>query len=183
MEIDELDAFFQSLTAAILGVDANSQVRVSYPDDGAPAWGFEEDVIFVHPRPVDGSYNRQREHAYLYSASPEEFDDTVSYTRIDEVNWVLYGPNSFKYAMLLRDAMFYDDNRIKLAKNNLHLIPDIVEPIHTHELFETKWWPRMDMAMRFNEFVTRTNSAQFLKTAEVIVNADGEASLDINVTQ
>jgi hypothetical protein len=183
MELKTIEDLFQNMTAQILGLDPDSGVRISWPTEGAPAWEIDENIAFVRVTTEDRPYNRKRESKYTYVASPECMDHDITYTRIVSVAWLLYGPDSFDNAQLLRDAFFLQTNREELAGSNLYLIPDILEPRRVPELFGGRWWERADVTILFNEFVTMSSVAYFLKSAEIAVQVDSEESIEINVTE
>lgn len=183
MEILELENLFQSMIAETLSLDADSGVRISWPTEGAPAWKITEDITFLQVKTVDHPYNRQRERQHTFIASPDSLTTGVSYTRVVSVNCIMYGPNSFANAQLLRDSMFEDSNRNTLRENNLYLIPDIVEPNRVPELFEGRWWERSDITLLFNEFVTKTSTDYYLKSATVIVKTEDGITEEVEITQ
>lgn len=147
------------------------RVRVSWPTAGAPAWGIDEDIIFLQATEADGSYNRQRDVRTL-PYSEHQCDYESRYTRIINVAWVLYGPNSFSDAQALRDYAFHPLQHSAWWVKNLFLIPDMVAPRRVPEIFQGRWWERVDLAMQFNELIVRNVAINYIESAEVTIRAD-----------
>ena len=172
----------QEVIATITGLDANANVRVSWPSGGAPAAGIEDDIVFIQCYEVDSPINREREQIYTEVMSPSEFNMATNYTRVMQVGVILYGDNSFENAQAIRDNMFYPEIRLLMSRNNLYLVHDIPAPRRVPELFNDQWWKRVDMTMRFNELVVRNVSVPIIESMEVIVrNSDGNEIADINI--
>lgn len=188
LKLKEIEDLFQSLTTTILGV--GSDVRISWPTEGAPAWGIAEDVVFLRVTEKDDPYNRLRNTIILpvyilspYSIDPDKVILRTSYTRVISAFWTLYGPNSFDNAQEIRDCLFYDfPIREVLTKQKIYMVPDIVSPKRAPELFADQWWERTDMEVIFYELVVKERELSTVKSVEVIVeNSEGVvADLDIS---
>ena len=182
LTLREFENLMQEVIATITGLDANANVRVSWPSGGAPAAGIEDDIVFIQCYEVDSPINREREQIYTEVMSPSEFNMATNYTRVMQVGVILYGDNSFENAQAIRDNMFYPEIRLLMSRNNLYLVHDIPAPRRVPELFNDQWWKRVDMTMRFNELVVRNVSVPIIESMEVIVrNSDGNEIADINI--
>ena len=57
-----------------------------------------------------------------------------------------------------------------LAAKGLHIIPDIAEPQQVWESYNNKWWPRVDMQVRYNNLVTdERHTVNYLSSADIAV--------------
>ena len=190
LKLKDIEDIFQALTVTILG--AGSDVRISWPTEGAPRFKITDDVAFIRIVELDNQYNRLREIKDIPNmiGSPLEVDpDNViqqtSYTRVISVNWILYGPNSFDNAQAIRDNLFYEyPTRGTLANQNIYMIHDIVSPRRVPELLSDEWWERVDMEVAFNELVIKETLVSTVRSAEVTVNNfDGSEIADININE
>lgn len=62
-----------------------------------------------------------------------------SYTRVILLQLTFYGPNAYDNAHLVRMELVSGSRENLLAKNGLHIIPDIAEPNLSWELYQNKW--------------------------------------------
>jgi hypothetical protein len=174
LTLDTLNETFQRLTMTMLGLSQSSQainasaykVRLSWPEDGAPAWKKEEDVCFIQCYEVDDAYNRQRNEGL----SKDNLHLETSYTSVNQVGWIFYGPNSYANAKLVKDSLFTQTIRDSLKRVNVFLIPDLKSPMRAPELFQNQWWPRVDFTAHFNELVIRRPSADLIQSATISLN-------------
>ena len=190
LKLKEIEDIFQALTVTILGT--NADVRISWPTEGAPRFGITDDVAYIRIVELDNQYNRLREIKNIPNmiGSPLEVDpdniiQQTSYTRVISVHWILYGPNSFDNAQMIRDNLFYEyPIRDSLANQNIYMIPDIVSPRRIPELLSDEWWERVDMEVSFNELVIKEVLVSTVRSAEVIVrDSDGSEIADININE
>ena len=203
LTIDQLNRLFQNVVLSILGYDdavvlwneyqttkstwtdpipPNPYyfVRVSWPTGGAPAWKITEDIAFLQVSEVDNPYNRQRD-VNMLAVDANNAAQLTQFTRVMGISWVLYGPNSFENAQAIRDKMFYQRIHDVLAEQNIYLIPDITSPRRVPELFESQWWERVDLSMRFNEFIQRDLEVPYIKSSEITVSAGNGISSIIEI--
>ncbi len=193
--LQNLNILFQNLIIDMLGFEktgspaayseaAFKAVRVSWPTGGAPAWKVTDDVCFIKVSEEDDKYNRLRESKYEnIIGDTENIASETWYTRVIGLSLVIYGPNSWSNAMLIRDSIFKYEYQTTLRDSNLHLIPDIMSPVRFPELFQTQWWERVDLAMKFNELVIREDTAPFIKSVDVIINTDLGVQKTVSIEQ
>ena len=188
LEIRDLSLLFQQITMDILGYDyvaaqdaAAYAVRIGWPTDGAPAFKIDEDIAFITIVERDSAYNRQRDMK-MTDLPAYNLNMETAHTRMVEVSWVFYGPNSFARAQAVMDNMFYPEPQYLLNSNNLYLIPDISSPIRIPEIFQSRWWERTDLKMLFNELVIRNKTIRAITSAEVIVENDEGITADTEMT-
>ena len=175
----------QTLTLAMLDIDpasdgAYSKVRVDWSRGGAPAWKVTDDVCFLRCAEDDDEYNRIRE-VKLTGRDDVSLTRTTTYTRVWRVNWILYGPNSFDHARMVRSALFGPLAHDALAASNLYFIPTPAAPVRLPELFSGNWWERTDFSARFNEAVTEVETISSIASAEIIVETERGIVEDITV--
>jgi hypothetical protein len=166
----QINMILQAVTLSMLGLAENaySSVRVAWQSTGQPAWKIDEDVCILRCVEEDSDYNRMRDREYT-SGNPSTSVDL--YTRVWRVFWVLYGPNSYDHARMIRSALYSDAVHQTLAGSQLYPVMDISAPLRVPELFEGQWWERVDFSALFNEFVTEEAVDVGTGTSiEVIVN-------------
>jgi hypothetical protein len=144
----ELETIFWRWTIDALGVE-EEQVRKSWLTEGAPMWKNQEDVIFLRVSDMDDPYNRQTD--VRYTPNGEFLKRSQEYTRVHEVYWVVYGPNSYDNAEKIRYTLFGDGDFLR--KNRLFLVTDVPAPRRVPEPHDGQWWERSDLTAHFNEFV------------------------------
>ena len=191
LTMKQLESLFWQSTLLILGLDPKnkdnaSKVRLAWPTQGAPAWKVDEDVVFLRITEVDDEYNRQRDTAY----EPKDTDNAwqrISQTRVFQVSWVCYGPNSFDRAFAIRSALYAPQHREILAGNGIYPVADFAAPRRAPELFAGQWWERTDLSARFNEHIRLDTTVPYLKSADITIEhspVSGETILtDASVEQ
>lgn len=191
--INELNILFQAMILQILGYEkvgspadyteeAYSKVRVSWQTYGAPAWKITDDVAFIQTSEEDEPINRQREVDYTESLlGPEPLDEEVSYTRVLNLAIIFYGPNSFHNAQVVRDGIFREVYRRPLSQNNIYLIPDVAAPRRVPEQFQSQWWERVDLELRFNEKIVKSKDIGIIEIADIVVVSDTGQEREIEV--
>jgi hypothetical protein len=172
-----VQTLMQSVTIAMLGiVDASppvpptsfQQVRTSWPTQGQPFSKISEDVIYCRAVQVDDDYDKVLDESASV-LDDETLQITDTRTRVWQLFWVAYGPNSFDRIRQIRKGLMQDATRDTFAAINMYLIPDLPAPVRAPELFEGQWWERTDFSARFNELVTEYDSAQPVSGVEVII--------------
>ena len=173
LTLTALQTLFQTLTMQMLGLDpavksSAYKVRIAWPTGGAPAWKITDDVVSIQCQEVDDEYNRQ--HDVVVSTAVDVATVKRGRTRVNGVTWVFRGPNSYDNAQLVKDAIFYDEHKLTLAKSNVYLIPDVAAPRRIPEPFQGQWWERVDLSMRFNELVIRNPTAATIATVPLTIS-------------
>ncbi len=182
LTLTQVEDLFQGLFVSILGWDITSpskvnDVRISWPEEGMPAFLITNDVVFVQCMEVDEPYNRQREVEDTWNlATPELFGRTIGYTRVWQVNAILYGPDSYQNSQELRDKIFYPAHQLTLEKSYLYLIPDVEAPKRVPEYFQGRWWKRVDMSFRFYESVVRSTTVPVIDSIDVTIYEGDEGN-------
>jgi hypothetical protein len=186
LTITEFEDLIQSIFCSILGwtdETLKNNVRISWPQDGAPAWDITDDMVFIRCYEIDDPYNRPRENSDEYESSPEGFVREVSYTTVMQVDLIIYGPEAPENARVLRNEIFYEENRLILAKNNVHLVFDIASPRRADEYYAGMWWKRRDMSMKFNLLTVRSTTVSAIDSVAVALY-EGDAGskiADVNI--
>jgi hypothetical protein len=204
----QAEVLFQGQTLLILGKlpdptnpsdPAYSYVRVEWSTKGQPGWEVEQDVVFLQCITVDDPYNKVRENTRTLDEGGESFTQTTSYTRVWQVTWNIYGPNSFETARAIRSGLFNEDNAAgtilpdadgdpvlpfgQLALNNVYFLPDVAEPVRCPEQENGQWWERVDFSAKFNELVQEISTVQTVESVEVITQtAEGAVVSDVTIT-
>ncbi len=172
LSITQIENIFQALTASITSLDEDSGVRISWPVSGAPGWKITDDVSFIRVTPVGDPYTQQRETTYENEGQETSLSAKTIYTRVYQVQWIFYGPESVSNAQLIRDGLYKKENRELLKESNLYMILDVPQPQRIPELFNGQWWERADFSARFNEKVTLKSTVQTLESVNIIAVTD-----------
>jgi len=169
LSLSRIEDIFWNYTLKILGLDTalkenQKRIRIGYQPEGAPAWKRNDDVGFILvttsgdpvTQQTEISYARETENTALRSAS---------YTRVIQVSWTFYGPNSFEDADKVRNGLFVNQHLFLPLK----LVTSVPPPFRLPELFEGQWWERSSFTAQFNDLVVRTSSVNYIESAEVQV--------------
>lgn len=177
LKLSEIEDVFQKIITKIVSPTNPTdpkRVRISYPTSGAPAWGITENVTFIQINSLNDPITKFRDIEYSPTNSTTAAR-TATYTRVQEVHFIFYGPDSYDDADLVRHSLFLPDIKEELAKYNLYLITDVDPPTRFPELYNGQWWQRADFKARFNELIVRGSTVPYLQSAEVkIYNEKGE---------
>lgn len=157
-------------------------VRISWPTEGAPAWKIDQDVAFLRVGEQDDEINIIRD-TVLMAKDEDSANQATGQTRVIRVHWLLYGPNSWNNACLIRRRLYDEPYREPLTANQVFLIPRIKTPQRLPELFGGRWWERADVAASFNTLVRYDSTVPYFKSAEITVQSNTnttDASVDAN---
>lgn len=165
-----IQSVLQAATLAALGLSptAFNLVRVDWQTQGQPTGTVNDDITYLRALEVDNPYNRVRDVQTLPNDSQTVLQLTT-YTRVWEIAWTLYGPNSFDHARILRSAMFQQAIHDELALWQLYLVTDVQAPQRVPEYFQGQWWERVDFSVLLNEAVSETLVIGSVESVEVII--------------
>ena len=165
-----IDSLLQTATIAMgmsltnPGGNTAYGVRIGWQTQGQPAQLITDDVVYLRALEVDDPYNRIKDR---YS---DGFGNQVTeYTRVWEVYWTVYGPNSFDNARILRTRLFDQDIHDALAQSALYFVTDPRAPVRNVEEKDGQWWERCDFSARFNEFTVETAPEDYALSTEIVV--------------
>ena len=190
----QVSVIWQNLVLQCLGIApssptdsaAYSQVRVDWPTPGQPAWPITQDVAFIRATEALDRYNTAHEiqplqlvgnyggGVYPYGEGGYSGDntgttalETTIYTRVWELSFIFYGPNSFVRARQVKACLYQDFVHDALAASNLYLNTVIGTPRRAPELCQNQWWERTDFTAQMNEQVTDTLTKNTIQSVEV----------------
>lgn len=182
----QIETTFQAITQSALGIDntgdnadvAAKAVRIGWQPEGQPFSTQGEDVVYLRCIEDDDQYNRVRD------VEDQFWDDVslkqvTSYTRVWRVIWILYGPNAFDRARVLKSALFRPSDEITnlLVTNRLYLVTDVAAPLRIPVPVPPGIWvERVDLEAQFNESVVEEQITASVASAEVIVFTDRSAT-------
>lgn len=180
LSLQELQAIFKTYLQDLLG---KACVRQIYPQADAatgransqPFQNPLEDVCYYMVLPADNPINRQMDTRYE-ALNEKGAKQIHSYTRVILLQLTFYGPNAYDNAHLVRMELVSGSRENLLAKNGLHIIPDIAEPNLSWELYQNKWLMRADLAAQFNNRVSDEgrHTAGYIQAAPIIVVGGAE---------
>lgn len=168
LTLQQVGSLFQSLTSQVLQTSDPSVVRVGWAEDGQPARGINDDVVYLLIAYQDANMTRQFERSY----DPLDADnatESLSYTSTLRVAWNVCGPNSFDNADLIRSSLVQSTFKSQLQENNLGLVMDIAMPTRAPELRNGQWWEQTAFHAFFNQLVVRRSTIPYLATSDVQV--------------
>lgn len=171
-----MQTLWQDLVLQCLGIApsgptdsvAYSAVRINWPTQGQPAWKITQDVAFVRAVEVPDAYNAAHE-VQLNGQMGTTYPEQTIYTRVWEVGFTFYGPNSFDRARQVKACLYQSFTHDALASAKLYLDTVIGTPRRTPEFFDAQWWERVSFNARLNEQVTDTLVKNTINAVEVII--------------
>ena len=178
---NQIQAIFQQIAATVctLSPDPNDASNVNYGSrigwqpNNQPAFKREEDICVSVCAEVDDLYNRNSDVKYTNQQVGDvtNYYQIVTYTRVWETMFTIYGPNSFDNARKLRTALRTDDaTHDLLIAQNLALITNPTAPLRVPEQKGTSiWWERVDFRARFNELVTEVTSYGIVQSVHIYI--------------
>src|ERR1035437_5586657 len=167
--LKQLKKLYYDLTVAMIVSSPIADVRHSWPKEGAPAWGINDNVIFLKIFDEESAVTGEREREYTVIGSPTTLNEAASYTRTLHVNWIFYGPDAWDAAKDVRNAMYTQAIRDQLAQSNIYVIPKFPPAKRMPELFQGMWYERYDLDIKFNELVVINTDVNYIESAEIVV--------------
>lgn len=170
LKLNDLKDIFFTETCKMLGLDPDApenqeKVRLTWSQDGAPAWGIAEDIVFIRITPIDDVIARPQDVLYDTSA-PDYAQKEIGYTRVHKIDWTLYGPNSYDNADLIRYKILTREFLEEFKKYNLYLITNVPLPTRFPEIFNGQWWERTDFQAQYNELVIRRSQTPYFSATD-----------------
>lgn len=178
LTLEEIENIFIALAYQALGFSPSdnlykSLVRLAYQAPGAPDWKIDEDAIFIYISTPDDKYSNLKEQSYSLIPGDElNINRQISYTRVIEVKWTIYGPHSFEYAENIKNSLYKNQIKEYYSSFGLHLITDVAQPRRFPELFNGKWWQRSDLNARFNELVVISGEVPVLDNNSILLGTN-----------
>jgi len=184
----QLEVIMQATTCTMLGIDpatdtlAGSKVRIGWQVAGQPyAQDPSVDVCVLRAVEEDNLYDKLRDRQLI--VNDDEIDiSEEQYTRVWHIFWVLYGPNSFDHARMIRSGILNDSIHDNLATSNIYAVPEISAPIRVPEVSNGKWWERVDLECLFYENVLEDTVVNTVLSSEVILDTPAGVAADFTVT-
>ena len=181
--MDELQDLFYDALMRILGFDPDAAyspnnppaVRKSWPTEGQPDWGFNQDVLFIQPTLVDHDISQPLDEEW--ESHDADLLRRQFQTRVVRLGLVAYGPNAVEHLYMIRTALY---NGMKsLTDKKLFVVPG-PESVHFNpELFQARWWRRADLALTFNwgvEYKSVVKTIEHVPVASISANAEGAST-------
>jgi len=169
-------------TALVAGGPTVDRISLAWQTIGTPAFGIDQNVIYISVVEKDIAYNKQRETSYTAEDNDIFVQHTV-YTRGLSVAWTIYGPDSYTLSQMIRDYIYYQENHDLLAWNNIFMVPSIEAARRVPELFVGQWWERVDINIEFYELIVRERKSASILSAEITTQSDKGLISDTVITQ
>jgi len=166
LSLAQVEDLFQELTSDILGYtgeDRNEKVRIAYLREGVPSFKVEDDVVYIRVNTQADPITMQRDVTYTQQ-DVDNANRIANYTRVQTISWIVYGPNAFDNAELIRRSLYNLTTKRKLASLNLYIVPDATVPVRVPEEHNGRWWDRTDFTANFNENVKVSAVTPYIKT-------------------
>ena len=185
LTLKELQDLYWRQLMILLGHDPDSkkqqdQVRLAYQEDSQPFHDYKRNVCYYYVQAADDPINRQIDTRY-YPLDETKTQQINSYNRVITLDLILYGPDAYDQAVLLRMDLLEPTQNWDLAAKGLHIIPGIAEPQQMWEPYNNKWWPRVDMQVRYNNLVTdERHTVNYLSSSDInVVSEQTERTIEI----
>lgn len=184
----QLEIIMQAATCQMLGIDpatdtaAGSKVRIGWQVAGQPyAQDPSVDVCVLRAVEEDNPYDKLRDRKLIVNDEETDISEE-QYTRVWRVFWVLYGPNSFDHARLIRSGLLADAVHDLLANSSIFAVPEIGAPVRLPEVSNGQWWERVDLECLFYENVLEDTVINTVLSSEVILKTPAGVAADFTVT-
>jgi len=179
----ELEDVFYNLTVSIMNNSPNFDVRHSWPKNGAPAFGVDDNIAFLKIYDIPSSVTQQRENIYTQEGSPEAGNMETVYTRTLRVDWCFYGPDSWDNVNTLKNGLFFQENHDILAQSHIFMVPDFPPLRRVPELWASQWYERCDLSINFNEGISINRNVPAIETVGIIVIDKDGIVVTVNITE
>jgi hypothetical protein len=158
-------------------------VRLAWLTAGTPAWGITEDVTFIHIGEADHDINKQIDVSYNQNSEDVSLaDQSSSQTRVLNISWIFYGPNSFDNAFMFKRKLFDPSIRGITSPYLINLVPNVTAPQRRPEMFSGQWWERTDLLnVQFNELVKFTTAVPYIQSSAITIKTESGDDRDVNV--
>lgn len=169
LTLAQVNDLIHEVTAEATGYD-NKHVRLAYQQQSQPARDIDQNVVYFWITPVGDPYDKARHTQYGINDADEALSDRlIFYTRVMQVHWTFYGPDSFDAADALRHGLLTDGILAALASSKVYPITEIEPPARVPELFNNQWWERVDVKALFNVATLRSDTIPYLTSAPITV--------------
>lgn len=160
----------------------NTRVRTSWQEKGSPAFGIEDDVLFIRCVLEPTAYTIRDETLTVVPGTDGAIlSKNRVYTRQWRLAFVAYGPNACDSIRLISSMLLEDFPHDTLAQSNLYLVPNTVTPTRNPELFEAQWWERWDWAAIFNEQVNESMTIPSVASIQVIGSTSDKTTFNASI--
>jgi len=173
-----------SVTASF-GADSGAfdAVRLDWATEGQPGFTISNDYCFLRCVERDDDYNRIRESTGWITSGDYQITQTTTWTRVWDVTWELWGPNSTAHGNWIRNGIQLDWPTVILSCSNLFVLPDISRVERVPQNIQDQWWEAAYLTCKFNEFVTQTLTESTGTSVEVVINDKSGIISDKTITE
>ena len=166
LTLQELQKIFYDLFVSMFN-DSPPQcsVRWSWPIQGAPAFGINDNIVFLKIYDIASTMTAQREDKYSQESGLSNM--ATSYTRTLRLDCIFYGPDSWENATTIRNKMFWQEHHDTLARSNIYLVPKFDPPRRIPELWQGQWYDRSDLSLTYNNLVVFNREVPYIEKVPV----------------
>ena len=170
--LTELEDLFQSVAVSVTELSPKN-VRIGWQSEGQPAFNIDENVIGLMVTIEPDPWDVQRDVTYQY-VNELALTEKVTYYRVLNVQFQIFGPDSFNLADKLRSGLLSNNALLEMMALNVAPLTDIPTPIRVPYLFNGRWWDRTDVNCVFNNRVSREATVDPVSGAVIqIINRNG----------
>lgn len=176
---DQFEQLIRNATLAISGLNGK-YVRFNYASQGQPGFKQTDNVIFITINYLDSSIDKQQDVVFKPDTNAQ-VTQQVKYTRVIEVMWSFYGPDSFDQADALKIAILNRANRAALTAAKVYPVPSIAAPRRVPYVVGDQWWERADLTIYFNAYTERDLTVPLITSAPIQIYDDHGLRRTVNV--
>lgn len=170
LSLNDLKTLFYTTTITMTALPGTS-VRHAFSPNTQPFTEQPKDVCYLNITETDDPVSDIQEIIYVPNDSVSAIQ-YLFYTRVMNVAWTFYGPNSYDNADSIRWQILTDPIRDALRPSSVCPIPKGIKPVRAPELRNSQYWERTDVKVNFNVGTLRSTIIPILASATIkIVDA------------
>ena len=174
--LDQFDALFADFVQSQLGLE-DDEVRISFQEFGQKSSPFSKNVVYVKTEQENNEISKYKNRFKGFDSTTNSVVIEQQAMRVISLWRTFYGPNSQYNQMLLYEKLFTEGCKEFFYKNNLALIPDMVETTKTfYENINGRWWNRADMNIRFYNSVSVEEIVETIENPNIIIKTNLEVN-------
>lgn len=163
---EEVEDLVRSWMCQLLEIDEDSSaVRLSYQDDGAPSWDYDDTVLFIRLSETDDPYGHQRSDIHYIQGN--DVIKQSSRTRVWELYFICYGPCASEWLNRIKDGVFSQLSKALCFREDVAILPTHPMIQRVPELYNGRWWKRFDLKLTMNELYVFEENVRSIDDVDV----------------